>query len=123
MFTIETFVYSDKYFDEWELSFDYHCVYILENGKDAYIGETSNPIRRGKEHDSETPKNKNKKYNFKKMHVISGLLAEETPSKHYENLLIKLMRVDRKFNIVNRNDGEKPHYYRKNEFELYFDEL
>jgi DUF2075 family protein/predicted GIY-YIG superfamily endonuclease len=123
MFSIETFDYSDKLFDEWELSFDYHCVYILENGKDAYIGETSDPVRRGKQHDSESLKNKNREYHFQKMHIISGLMAEETPSKHYENLLIKLMRVDGQFNIVNCYDGERPHYYRKNEFELHFDEL
>lgn len=123
MFSIETFDYSEKKFDTWFLSFDYHCVYILENGKEAYIGETNDAIRRGKEHDKNNSKNKNKKYCFKRMHIITGLLAEETPSKHYENLLIKLMKVDKKFIIVNDNNGERPHYYRKNEFELYFDEL
>ena len=123
MFSITTYDCSKKTFEQWELPFDYHCVYILENGKDAYIGETNDPIRRGKEHTSATLKNKNEKYHFKRIHIITGLESEETPSKHYENLLIKLMRVDGKFNIVNRNDGERPHYNRKNTFELYFDEL
>lgn len=123
MFNIETFEYSQDKFDSWDILFDYHCVYILENGKDAYIGESNDYIRRAKEHNKKSIKNKLKKYNFKRMHVISGKLSEETPSKHYENLLIKLMKVDKKFNIVNDNEGEKPHYFRKNEFELYFDEL
>jgi len=123
MFIIKTYDYADKNFDEWNIPFDYHCVYILENGRNAYVGETNNSIRRGKEHASESPKNKNNKYNFNKMHVITGLLMEETPAKHYENLLIKLMKVDQKFNIVNDSDGQKPHYYRKNEFELHFDKL
>ncbi|GFZ30105.1 hypothetical protein CSC2_06310 [Clostridium zeae] len=123
MFKIETYDYSDKNIDDLGISYEYHCVYILENGKDAYIGETNNPIRRVKEHNSDSKDNKNKKYNFNKVHIITGLLAEETPAKHYENLLIKLMKVDQRFNIVNRNDGEKPHYYRKNEFELEFDKL
>lgn len=123
MFNVETFEYSQDKYNKWDTLFDYHCVYILENGKDAYIGESNDFIRRAKEHNKESIKNKLKKYNFKRMHVITGKLAEETPSKHYENLLIKLMKVDNKFNIVNDNNGEKPHYYRKNEFELYFDEL
>lgn len=123
MFNVETFKFTPDKLNRWDSLFDYHCVYILENGKDAYIGESSDLIRRAKEHNKESIKNKLKKYNFKRMHVITGKLAEETPSKHYENLLIKLMKVDKKFNIVNDNDGQKPHYYRKNEFELYFDEL
>lgn len=123
MFTINTYDYSNKELAFSDIPFDYHCVYILENGKDAYIGETNNPIRRGKEHYSVSPKNKNKQYHFKRIHIITGLLAEETPAKHYENLLIKLMKVDQKFNIVNGDDGQRPHYYRKNIFELYFDEL
>lgn len=123
MFNIKTYDYSEKDFDNWNLDCDYHCIYILENGNDVYIGETNNPIRRGYEHNSDTLKNKNKKYGFTKMHIISGQLSEETPAKHYENLLIKLMKVDGKYNVINRNEGERPHYYRKNEFELYFDKL
>ncbi len=123
MFSVKTFQFSQKKFDNWDSLFDYHCVYILENGKDAYIGESNDFIRRSKEHNKNSIKNELKKYNFIRIHVISGKLAEETPSKHYENLLIKLMKVDQKFNVVNHSDGQKPHYYRKNEFELYFDEL
>ena len=123
MFNIETFNFSNKDFDNWNNLFDYHSVYILENGKDAYVGESNDFIRRAKEHDSDSLKNKLKKYFFKRMHVITGKLAEETPSKHYENLLIKLMKVDKNFNVVNGNAGQNTHYYRKNIFELYFDDL
>ncbi|WP_019913582.1 DNA/RNA helicase domain-containing protein [Paenibacillus sp. HW567] len=123
MLKIETYDYIIKNFDEWEIPFDYHCVYILENGKEAYIGETNNSIRRAKEHSSNSRKNKNKKYLFNKMHIITGFSMEETPAKHYENLLIKLMKVDNKFHIVNRSDGQKPHYQRKNDFERHFDKL
>lgn len=123
MFTITTYNYSDENFDQWVLENDYHCVYILENGRDAYIGETQDAKERAAQHNSDSPKNKNKKYRFIRIHIITGLLMEETPAKHYENLFIKLMKVDNKFNIVNGNDGQRPHYYRKNEFELYFDKL
>ena len=123
MFSITTYDYTDKDIDSWELPFDYHCIYIIENGRDAYIGESKSPVRRGKEHKINSKRNKYKKYHFNRMHVITGQLSEETPAKHYEKLLIKLMKVDQKFNVVNGDDGEMPHYYRKNEFELYFDEL
>ena len=121
MFSITTYNYPPKDGVSWKIPFDYHCVYIMENGREAYIGETNNPVRRGKEHDINF--SDNKKYHFNKVHIITGRLSEETPAKHYENLLIKLMKVDKMFNIVNRNDGERPHYSRKNEFELYFDKL
>ena len=123
MYTIETKEFPECDFNKWELMFDYHYVYILENGKDAYIGETNDVSRRASEHDSKTQKNKLKKYCFKRIHIISGEMAEETPAKHCERLLIKLMRADNKFRIVNIPDGEMTHSPRKNQFEGYFDDL
>lgn len=123
MYTVETRDFSNKDFDNWDLPFDYHCVYILENGKEAYVGETKNPITRSTQHMSNAERNRLKKYQFTKIHIMSGLRSTETPAKHYEFLLIKLMRVDGKYTIVNHDDGEKQHYYEKNEFELYFDQL
>lgn len=122
MFSIITYDLLEANYKDIEVSFDYHCLYILENGKEAYIGETSDPVRRTGEHLVNFSGSK-KKIKFARIHIITGLLAEETPAKHYENLLIKLMRVDKKFHVINTYDGECPHYYRKNEFELYFDEL
>ena len=49
-FEITTFDYSSGDYDSWELPFNYHCLYILENGKEAYIGETKDPLRRSKDH-------------------------------------------------------------------------
>jgi DUF2075 family protein/predicted GIY-YIG superfamily endonuclease len=120
MFNITTYDYIKKDFDNWNIQSDYHCVYILENGKDAYIGETNDPVRRAKEHNAKISK---KKHHFINMHIITGELSELSPSKHYQDLLIRLMTVDRKFNIINGKQSERPHYSRKNEFELYFDEL
>lgn len=122
MFEITTFELPKKGGGEWELPYDYYCLYILENGKDAYIGYTNKAVRRTVEHTGNSKKSK-KKYHFKRVHVITGLLAEATPMMHYENLLIKLMREDGKFHVINGDDGIEQHYYRKNEFELYFDDL
>lgn len=122
IFNITTFKYSPSYtqedFEKWELPNDYHCIYILENGKDAYVGETLVAAIRAYQHIS-----KFQALNFQRMHIITSDLMEETPAKHYERLLIRLMKVDRLFNIVNGTDGNKTHYQRKNEFELHFDKL
>lgn len=118
---ITTFNYSCGNYANWQLPFDYHCLYILENGKAAYIGETKNLVRRSKEH-------KNigdlcSKYSFLRIHIITGQTFEETPAKHYETLLRRLMKADGKFKIINAERDEWQHYYRKNEFELCFDQL
>ncbi len=41
------------------------------------------------------------------IHVITGEDIEETPAKHFEKLLIKLMRIDRRFHVINRSEGER----------------
>lgn len=103
-FKITTFKYSNKYtqidFDKWVLPSNYHCIYILENGKDAYIGETLVPKIRASQHIK-----KFEKYDFKQMHVITSDQMEETPAKHFEKLLIILMKIDDLFNILNKNNG------------------
>ena len=123
MLTIQTKDFCNDNFDRWELYFEYHSVYILENGKEAYIGETNDIIRRTKEHTLKSLTNRLKKYKFNHIHIISGPLMEETPAKHYENLLIKIFRLEGKYKVLNGNNGEKTTYLRKNIFELYFDDL
>ncbi|MBU3876054.1 DUF2075 domain-containing protein [Faecalicatena sp. AGMB00832] len=118
---ITTFEYSKQDEQTWQLPFDYHCLYILENGDYAYIGETKRPLERSKEH-----KHINdlcSAYSFSRIHIITGQTFEETPAKHYETLLRRLMSGDGKFKILNAKRDEWQHYYRKNEFELCFDQL
>lgn len=116
---LQTFAYED--FDSWCLPWDYHCLYLLENGEQVYIGETKDVVRRSQEHLD--PSDWCEKYHFKRVHVITSEDFEETPAKHYEDLLIRLMRADGKFEVVNRSHGEWTHYKRKNTFELSFDWL
>lgn len=118
LFSLKTYSYSEGNFHKWVLDYDYHCVYILENGKKAYIGETLDARRRADEH-----KRKYKEIGFTRMHILTSQWMEETPAKHFEKLLIKLMKVDGKFHIVNGNNGIPTHYYRQNSFELFFDKV
>ena len=99
-FEITTFDYSSGDYDSWELPFNYHCLYILEKGKEAYIGETKDPLQRSKDHNR--LRDLCSQYSFKRIHILTGEAFEETPAKHFETLLIQLMRADGKFMVVNR---------------------
>lgn len=113
---ITTCDYACPKYSEWNLPHNYHYVYILENGKDVYIGETNDIIQRTKDHHRK--KDSCYKYHFLRMHVITGKHMEETPAKHFENLLIKLMRIDKKFRVTNIDDGERTFYLRKTNLSL-----
>ena len=125
MLNITTYNYwnqmEEKDFENWNLPYDYHCVYILENGKHAYIGEARDAAIRAKEHSRDPQK---QRYRFKKIHIITGKFIDKSPAEHYEALLIRLMSVDKKFQIVNDKRGYKKNLYpEKNKFELEFDKL
>lgn len=121
MIKLEIFTHSFADYKNLNLPWDYHCLYILENGKQVYIGETKDIARRNKEHLA--PYDLCGRFTFDKIHVITGEDFEETPAKHYEDLLIRLMRADGKFEVINRKKGDWTHYKRKNDFELSFDRL
>lgn len=117
---IRTFDYMKDNCANWTLPFDYHCLYILENGKEAYIGETKDALQRSKEH--RRTGDVCHEHTFLRIHILTGKTFEETPAKHFETLLIRLMRADGKFLILNTKT-EWQHYFRKNEFELCFDQV
>ncbi len=117
---IRTFDYTEKNYASWTLPFDYHFLYILENGKEAYIGETKNIWQRSDAH--KKAKDICYGHSFLRIHILTGETFEETPAKHFETLLIRLMRADGKFRILNKRT-EWQHYFRKNEFELCFDQV
>lgn len=119
MIKIDTYIYTNKF--NWHLLNDYPSVYILENGKDAYIGESSDVINRTKSHLRNID---DQKYNYERIHIITGTNFNISIVKHYENLLIKLMAADGKFNITNKYNGnQRNYYYKKQEAELQFDNL
>lgn len=119
-FEITTFDYSQGEYSSWKLPFDYHCLYILENGKDVYIGETKDVALRSKQHNQ--VQDLCHRYSFTRIHILMGEAFEETPAKHFETLLIQLMQADGKFHVINTRK-EWQHYSRKNMFELCFDHV
>ena len=120
-FEITTYDYARPQYRQWEFPYNYHYVYILENGRKAYIGETNDIIKRTRKHHEKS--DPCYEHRFQRIHVITGRDIEETPAKHFEKLLIKLMEIDGKFEVTNESKGERTFYRRKNEFELGFDRL
>ncbi len=120
-FNIVTYDYANPSYKDWERPVNRHFLYILENGFQAYIGETNDIVQRTKNHHRES--DYCYLFNFSRIHIITREDMDETPAKHFEKLLICLMRVDGKYTIANRSDGENTFYARKNVFELGFDEL
>ena len=45
-FEITTYDYASPDYGKWTFPHDFHYVYILENGRDAYVGETNDIIER-----------------------------------------------------------------------------
>ncbi len=120
-FDIVTYDYANPSYKDWERPMNRHFLYILENGSQAYIGETNNIVKRTKEHHQES--DYCYQFGFSRIHIITREDMDETPAKHFEKMLICLMRADGKYTITNRSDGENTFYARKNIFELGFDEL
>lgn len=123
LFNLQTTSFSNSQLDNLGPYMEYHCVYILENGADAYIGETKDIGRSIWEHLSKHEKNYIKRFNFQRLHIISGRLGEIGMAKYQENQLCILMELDGKFKIKNRSKGEPQHCLRKDLFEWYFDRL
>lgn len=104
---------NNRYLKNWPL------VYILENGKQAYIGESTNGLSRMAQH-----KNNADKQLFEKVHFIYSKEFNRSVTIDYESKLIEHFAADEKFVITNGNSGiANRNYYNKEYYEANFTEL
>ncbi|MBQ8640247.1 MAG: DUF2075 domain-containing protein [Lachnospiraceae bacterium] len=102
-----------EYLNNWPM------VYILENGKKAYVGQSNNVQRRMAQHKMATGKQE-----FTDVHFIYSDKFNQSATFDYESRLISLMAADEKFCITNANAGVVgANYYKKNEYDNDFREL
>lgn len=125
MLTIKTYTYENgttlKAAESHLLENPGNCVYILENGKQAYIGQTVHVDIREYQHGKDKEKIK---CNFKRIHIIDGENFDASPAVHFESLLISLFKVDCTFEVLNGNEGYREYLYdRELIFDLEFDKL
>ena len=106
--------YSDEeYLDNWPM------LYMLENGKQAYIGESNHVKTRMVQHAS----NEEKRI-FDKVHFIYSKLFNQSVTFDYESKLIQYIVADDMFEVTNKNAGiADKHYYQKQEYDEKFEVL
>lgn len=103
----------ESYLKNWPM------LYILENGKQAYVGESNHVAVRMKEHLSS-----DEKKIFNKVHFIYSPYFNQSVTFDYEAKLIQYMAADQIFTIRNKNAGmADKDYYRKKEYDDDFHKL
>ena len=84
----------ESYLNNWPM------LYILENGKKAYVGQTTSITSRMAQH-----KASESKLLFNKAHFIYSDKFNQSATFDYESKLISLMSADNKFVLTNQNSG------------------
>lgn len=114
--------HSTDYGDENYLR-NWPVLYILENGKEAYVGESTNVISRMAQHKAKVDK---RIFDF--VHFVYSNKFNQSVTFDYESKLIQLFAADEKYILTNGNDGiaDKNYYdkeyYDKN-FQLLWEKL
>lgn len=109
MSDIRTFTFSEQGIEPirtYRYGHDWPVVYLLENGKDMYVGESVRAYHRGKEH-LKTPE----KSGLRTMHVIADNEFNMSATKDTESWLIEYLVADNQYNLLNGNAGLQNHSY------------
>ncbi len=104
---------EEEYLDNWPM------LYILENGKQAYIGESNHVKTRMTQHAT----NEEKRI-FDKVHFIYSKMFNQSVTFDYESKLIQYIVADELFQVTNKNSGiADKQYYQKKEYDEKFEAL
>ena len=102
-----------KYGSDWPI------VYIIENGKDLYVGESVRAYGRTKEHLTDE-----RRKNLKNIHIVSDDEFNMSATKDTESSLIEYLVADGQFILQNGNAGLQNHdYYDRERYKGKFDVL
>jgi uncharacterized protein len=98
---------------------DWPVVYILENGKEAYVGETVNASSRFKQH-----LENDKRQRLNSAYIISDPEYNKSASLDIESSLIQFMSADGVFILQNGNAGLLNHsYYDREKYQAKFETI
>lgn len=126
MSEIKTFSFSKEGFEEvkeYKFGKNWPVVYVLENQKEVYVGQTVSAHSRAKQH-FENPERRK----LSQMHVITDDEFNVSAALDIESWLIQYIAADGKYVIQNSNGGLKNHNYYdkvkyKTKFEAVWDSL
>ncbi|GAA1050897.1 DNA/RNA helicase domain-containing protein [Arthrobacter russicus] len=91
---VRTWVDADPRHENWPV------VYTLNNRKEVYVGESLKAVKRMRQHRASP----NKK-NFHEINLIIGDSFNKSACLDLESFLIKLFAGDKKYQVLNRNEG------------------
>ena len=104
---------NEEYLDNWPM------LYILENGKQAYIGESTHAKTRMIQHSTTEEKRI-----FDRVHFIYSKLFNQSVTFDYESKLIQYIVADKLFQVTNKNSGiADKQYYQKKDYDEKFETL
>lgn len=126
MSEIKTFPFNKEDFDQiknFKFGKNWPVVYVLEDKKEIYIGQTVNAYARSKQHYENPERNK-----LKSIHIITDEEFNVSAALDIESWLIQYISADGLFTLQNGNGGLKNHNYYdrvkyKTKFEIAWDNL
>ncbi|MEI6659885.1 MAG: DNA/RNA helicase domain-containing protein [bacterium] len=120
MSEIKTFPFNKEDFDQiknFKFGKNWPVVYVLEDKKEIYIGQTVNVHSRSKQH-YENPE----RAKLKQIHIITDEEFNISAAFDIEAWLIQYISADEKFILQNSNGGLKNHnYYDKAKYKAKFE--
>ena len=120
MSEIVTFPFRKEDFDQikkYKFGKDWPVVYILENKKEIYIGQTVNAYARSKQHFEKLERRK-----LKDIHIITDEEFNISATLDIESRLIEYISADGQFVLQNGNGGLRDHnYYDKIKYRTKFE--
>lgn len=115
MAQIQTFPFEKAEFEQlrnYHFGLNWPVVYLQEDGKEMYIGQTTNVYSRSKQHFD----NPNKK-RLKRIHVVTDEEFNMSSAYDFESLLIQYVSAEGLFKLQNGNGGLINHnYYEKEKY-------
>jgi hypothetical protein len=117
---IKTLLFERDKFDQIQ-SFNFGCdwpvVYLIEDGKEIYIGETINVYNRSKQHYENPERSK-----LKRIHIIADEEYNKSATLDIESSIIQYMSADKSFVLQNGNQGLSNHnYYDRQKYQAKFE--
>ena len=109
MAEIQSFSFDQHGFEEIKthpLGRDWPIVYIIENGKEVYIGETTSAFNRSKEHFDNV-----RRLNLKKIHLVLDEEFNKSATLDLESQLIQYFAAEGKLKLQNGNKGLENHNF------------
>src|SRR3990167_5642289 len=126
MSDIVTFPFNKDEFSQikdYKFGRDWPVVYIIENGREVYIGETGNAYSRSNQHYEDPERSK-----LEHIHIITDEEYNKSATLDIEAWLIEYISAEGTFRLQNGNSGLKNHNYYdrekyKTKFELIWQKL